>query len=170
MVDFNNTNLLYDSDILQQISSELIKERQDIEELSSILPKLTESFQKSCKSDISTPTKLNIKLKNLDKNYRNIFFNLINIAVNDLEGASFITLSYNKIYYFANSYQIKSLNLAYKNILKSRDQKGEFTEKEFENFITKCSDIINKIVSTIIIKPDTSFIIKKIDLMNIAES
>jgi len=159
--DFDDPNSLYNSNILNQIASELKKERQDIEELSVILHDLNESFQDSSKSDISNPVKLTLKLKKLNSNYREIFFNLINIAINDSKNGSFITLDYSKIYYFANLRQVKALNLIYKNILNSRDGGGEFTEKEFKNFITKCSNIVNEIVSKIIIRPDTHLIIRK---------
>ncbi|MFT4718040.1 MAG: hypothetical protein ACI9IL_000364 [Rickettsiales bacterium] len=159
--DFDDPDSLYNSNILNQIASELKKERQDIEELSVILHNLNESFRDSSKSDISNPVRLALKLKKLNSNYREIFFNLINIAVNDSKNGSFITLNYNKVYYFADLRQVKALNLVYKNILHSREGGGEFTEKEFKNFITKCSNIVNEIVSTIITRPDTDLIIKK---------
>lgn len=169
VADFDNIDSLYNNSVFKQISSELEKERQDIEELSKILTDLTQSFQKSSKSDITNSIKLKLKHRKLDKNYRDIFFNLINIALNDSQSGSFITLDYNKIYYFADPKQVKILNFSYQEILKSRGATGDFTKKEFENFIIKCSSIVNEIVSVIIIKPDTELKITRVDLMNIDE-
>ncbi|MDA7705009.1 hypothetical protein N8772_00815 [Rickettsiales bacterium] len=168
-IDLDKINPLYSDNLLTTIASELQKEKQDIEELSDILQQLIGEFQGSSKSDISNSVKLKLKLKNIDRNYGNIFFTLIKLSMNGSKNGSFITLDYDKIYYFANSEQIHDLNLSYTNILKARGDNGEFTEKEFESFIIKCSNIVNEIVSVIIIRPNSDLLIKAVDIMDIED-
>lgn len=167
VVNFDDINPLYSDNLLSEINSELKKEKDDIEELSQHLAILTSSFNGSSKSDISNLVKLKLKLRTLPKYYRKLFFTLINIAVNDAKNGTFITLNYNKIYHFADSKQIKTLNICYQNILKSRNDSGEFSEKEFKNFIKKCANIVNKIVSAIIITPNSALLVQTIDIMDI---
>ncbi|MDB2550446.1 hypothetical protein N9X24_01100 [Rickettsiales bacterium] len=168
-IDLDKINPLYSDNLLTTIASELQKEKQDIEELSDILQQLIGEFQGSSKSDISNSVKLKLKLKNIDRNYGNIFFTLIKLSMNGSKNGSFITLDYDKIYYFSNSEQIHDLNLSYTNILKARGDNGEFTEKEFESFIIKCSNIVNEIVSVIIIRPNSDLLIKAVDIMDIED-
>lgn len=167
--DIKDINPLYDDNLLLQITSELKKEKNDIEELSEVLKMLIDAFQGSAKSDISNSVKLKVRLRNLDDNYRKLFFNLINIALNESQKGSFIVLDYNKIYHFANSDQIHDISVAYTNILKNRGENGNFTEKEFENFITKCANVVNEIVSVIIIKPNTDLLVQVADVMGVDE-
>lgn len=168
-IDLNNISPFYGNNLLAKIASELKKEKKDIEELSYILEQLVNSFNNSSKSDISNPVKLKLKLKILEKNYRKIFFDLIMISVNESQKGSFITLDYDKIYYLGDSDQIKNINSSYKNILQSRGEDGDFTEREFKNFITKCANTVNEIASVVIIKPNSDLMVKAVDIMNIEE-
>lgn len=164
--NFYDIKHLYSNNLLGEINSELKKEKDDIEELSQHLEILSSSFSGSSKSDISNLVKLKLKLKALPKYYRKLFFTLINIAINDTKNGTFITLNYDKIYYFSDSKQIKTLNMCYKNILKSRGEDGNFSEKEFKNFIKKCANIVNKIVSAIIITPNSDLLVQAVDIMD----
>jgi hypothetical protein len=169
VMNFDDTELFYDNSLLNQIASELEKEKKDIEELSEVLNQLVELFQGASKSEIANPVRLKVRLRDLNANYRKIFFILISISIGDPKNGFFVTLDYDKIYYFANPDQIKKLHKSYSNILKSRAATEGFTEKEFKNFITKCSNIVNEIVSTIIIRPNTDFFIKKVNIMGVEE-
>jgi hypothetical protein len=169
VTNFDDINPLYSADLLGEINSELKKEKDDIEELSQHLDLLISSFSGASKSDITNSVKLKLKLKTLPKYYRKLFFTLINIAMNDAKNGTFITLNYDKIYHFGNSKQIKTLNICYQNILKFRNDDSNFSKKEFKNFIKKCANIVNKIVSVIIITPNSDLLVKAVDIMDMQE-
>jgi hypothetical protein len=158
-------NIKFNNSLLRQISRELQNERDDLLELSEMILTLEENFSQSSKSDILNPVKLALKLKNINKNYRNIFSTLISVAINEDHNSSFIILDYDKIEYFAKPHQVNQLKDAYCDILKNRDSDREFGIKEFETFINRCSSIVNEIISVAILRPNTDLFITNVDLI-----